>query len=114
MKKSAKDILGRNLKTLRETRGWTQAELCRRSGVPQTTISATERSVHAPTLDTLDDLAKAFGVLPWILLFESAGTDLPDDQAAKVIDAYVRLPEDGRAQIARVAEAESRYHLKRC
>lgn len=48
------------LREMREKRGWTQAELSRRSGVPQPMISEIESSeVKFPRVDTLYKLAQA-------------------------------------------------------
>ena len=48
------------LKKMREKRGWNQAELSRRSGVPQPMISEIETSeVKFPRVDTLYKLAQA-------------------------------------------------------
>jgi putative transcriptional regulator len=49
----------------RESRDWSQAELARRSGVPQSTISRLEAGTTGViNLDHLDRLAKALGVHP--------------------------------------------------
>jgi transcriptional regulator with XRE-family HTH domain len=57
------------LKELREAKDWTQAELARRSGVPQPTISRIEagegRSVN---LDNLERLARALDTDPAFLI----------------------------------------------
>ena len=48
------------LREMREKRGWTQAELSRRSGVPQPMISEIESSeVKFPRVDALYKLAQA-------------------------------------------------------
>lgn len=48
------------LKNMREKRGWNQAELSRRSGVPQPMISEIETGqVAFPRIDTLYKLARA-------------------------------------------------------
>lgn len=48
------------LRKMREKRGWNQAELSRRSGVPQPMISEIETSeVKFPRVDTLYKLATA-------------------------------------------------------
>ena len=53
---------GLRIAELRAKRGWTQAELSRRSGVPQNTISQIETSVQDPRVNTLRRLATALGV----------------------------------------------------
>jgi transcriptional regulator with XRE-family HTH domain len=51
------------LEELRNAKGWSQAELARRSGVPQPTISRIEaRESRSVNLDNLERLADALGV----------------------------------------------------
>lgn len=51
------------LQQLREARGWSQSDLARRSGVPQTTISRLERGESGTlNLAHLERLADALGV----------------------------------------------------
>ncbi len=54
---------------LRKRRGWSQGELAKRAGVRRATIHALERGA-SPRLDTLEKLAKAFGVKVTQLLRE--------------------------------------------
>lgn len=49
------------LKQTRVKRGWTQAELGRRTGLPQTHISGIERGKIVPRFDTLLDLVRVLG-----------------------------------------------------
>lgn len=57
------------VKELREQRGWTQAELCRRSGVRQATLSAIENDrTKGIDFDTLERLATALEVHPAALI----------------------------------------------
>jgi transcriptional regulator with XRE-family HTH domain len=59
-----------HLRTLRTRRGWTQDDLCKRSKVPQNSISRLEREASArPTLQTVLALAKAFAVDPLSIEF---------------------------------------------
>jgi len=61
--------LGIRLREVREFKGWSQAELARRSGVAQSIISRIEagdqESVHLPSLEKL---ARALEVDPGYLL----------------------------------------------
>lgn len=53
---------------LREGRGWSQAELARRSGVPQPTISRMEAGTESVNLRVLEKLASALEVHPAALI----------------------------------------------
>jgi transcriptional regulator with XRE-family HTH domain len=52
----------RRLKTMRQQREWTQAELATRAGLHRVFISELESGTHDPSLTTLAKLAKAFRV----------------------------------------------------
>jgi transcriptional regulator with XRE-family HTH domain len=62
--------VGRNIKELREDRGWSQEELAFESGLHRTYISGVERGVRNPTVIVLDRIAIALGVGPDRLLFK--------------------------------------------
>lgn len=53
---------GRRLRALRRARGWTLAQLAKRSGLAISTISKAERGVMAPTYDRMLQLARGIGV----------------------------------------------------
>jgi transcriptional regulator with XRE-family HTH domain len=110
MDRSARKVLAENVKALRDHHGWSQAELAGHSGVKQTTISAIEREIHAATVDTISGLAIAFRVSLWSLLIPNIRAANHRAGAAKLLQAYVRLPDEARQEIDRVAEAETRYH----
>jgi transcriptional regulator with XRE-family HTH domain len=54
--------VGRNVKRLRVTQGWSQEELAERSGLHRTYISGVERGVRNPTVTVLGQLAAALGI----------------------------------------------------
>ncbi len=53
--------VGRNMKRLREVRGWSQEELADRAGIHRTYVSGVERGVRNPTVTVLEKLAIALG-----------------------------------------------------
>ena len=54
--------LDQKIKQLREGRGWSQAELARRTGVTKSAISTYELGIRTPSADVVSSFAKAFGV----------------------------------------------------
>lgn len=54
--------IGERIKQFRENRGWTQKSLSRVSGVPQATISKTERGLVKPLFESVWQIAQAFEV----------------------------------------------------
>lgn len=53
--------VGRNMKRLREVRGWSQEELADQAGIHRTYVSGVERGVRNPTVTVLEKLAVALG-----------------------------------------------------
>ncbi len=56
------DNLATNLRSLRETRGWSQQQLADNSGVPRPTVAHLESGEANPTLSVLVRVATALGV----------------------------------------------------
>ena len=65
--------IGRRLRTIRESKGLSQGDIERRSGLLRSYISRVEGGYTAPSLITLEKFAKALGVEPYQLLFQSHG-----------------------------------------
>lgn len=59
---NATQIVGNNIRRLRQERGWSQTELGNRIGVGLKTIARYEKAASAPSFHSLDSLAEAFGV----------------------------------------------------
>lgn len=60
-----------NLRAMRLARGWSQEELAERCGLHRTYVGAIERGERNVTLETLNDLASAFGVSAAELISEN-------------------------------------------
>lgn len=65
---SLRRIVARNLKRLRQERGLSQEELADLAGLNRNYVGMVERRENAPTVDTLEALAKALQVEPVRLL----------------------------------------------
>lgn len=73
--------VGRNLKRLREERGWTAEALAWRAETPKSYVSKIERGVRAPSLTMLRVLADTLEVEPWVLLMPDAEGGIRDGEA---------------------------------
>lgn len=91
--------------------GWKQETLARQSGIAQTTISYILRAdSKSAGIMVIDALAHALGVPAWMLLVDFGPiTDQEMHRIDRLLQVYARLPEIGKEQVDRVAEAESRY-----
>lgn len=56
-------MLAEQLRTLRKVAGLTQHQLADKTGVPQFRISEYERGARAPSVETLQKLAKELGTI---------------------------------------------------
>jgi transcriptional regulator with XRE-family HTH domain len=54
--------LGRNVRQLREAKGWSQEEYADRAGIHRTYVSDIERGRRNPTITVVEKLAKPFQV----------------------------------------------------
>jgi len=62
MKESARELLAKNLRELRQEKGWSQDELAARSGLHRTYIGTVERAEQSITVDSMEKLASALNV----------------------------------------------------
>jgi transcriptional regulator with XRE-family HTH domain len=60
---------GETIRMLRELKGWTQAELARRSGISVTNISLLENQKIEIGKKRAEQLAKSFDIHPAIIMF---------------------------------------------
>lgn len=84
--------------------GWTWAELSRRSGVPETTLSSWRRHARGggsrgPSPAKLRFVADALGI-PVLVVFEAAGRTIPreltQEEEREFLELYRSLSPDGR------------------
>lgn len=60
--------LGRNVRSLREAKGWSQEDYADRAGIHRTYVSDIERGKRNPTITVVEKLGKPLGVSPSELL----------------------------------------------
>jgi transcriptional regulator with XRE-family HTH domain len=65
--------IGHRLRALRESKGLSQGDIERQSGLLRSYISRVEGGYTAPSLTTLEKFAKALGVKPYQVLFAREG-----------------------------------------
>lgn len=63
-----RERLARNLRRLRQKKGWSQEEFAFEAELHRTYISDLERVARNPTITVVEKLAKALGVKPGALL----------------------------------------------
>lgn len=81
--------LGENLKTLRESKGWTKRDLARRVHVTPVVIDRIENGGGCASVDTLQRLAKELGVLSSELLGEHRSPLTPRE--TQLVQLYRKL-----------------------
>jgi transcriptional regulator with XRE-family HTH domain len=63
-----REVLAKNMRRLRATRGLTQEALAHDAGMNRTYLSAIERAERNVSIDNIERIAKALAVKPWQLL----------------------------------------------
>jgi transcriptional regulator with XRE-family HTH domain len=114
MQREIARALAHNLQRLMDHHGLSQAELGRKSGVGQSTLSkllnTEDPSTMNPRASTLESLSNYFDIPGWQLLIPDIPLDLLlSRRFTKMIENYRDAPEEGRAQVERVAESEVKY-----
>jgi len=61
-------VLGSNIRRLREAKGWSQEDLAEKANLHRTYVSGIERGVRNPSLTIVFKLAEGLGVEPGNLL----------------------------------------------
>ena len=89
-----------------------QAELARRSGVAQTSISnwLDDTRAVSPTIDKLEAVARVYGLEAWQLMMRGVTDDLAlAGHLKKLVTVYPKIGPHAREYIERVAEAEATF-----
>jgi transcriptional regulator with XRE-family HTH domain len=84
--------------------------LAAKSGISKRMIQYLLKAERIATIDTVDALAKPFGLTSWQLIMPNLEADLiKDGTLQKLIDDYTHSSAEGRQYINRVAEQEAKY-----
>lgn len=95
-----KDIL-EEITRLRQGRGWSEYELARHAGIPQSTISTWYSRRQTPTIQTLEKICKGFGIT--LSQFFAEGNDavlLTEDQRIMLDNWATLTPQQKQAVLA--------------
>jgi transcriptional regulator with XRE-family HTH domain len=86
----------------------TSRELEERSGVSHRQIRNILNGASAPTTETVDALAKAFGLQGWHLLLPNLPDDLANGHAlAQLVDGFINSDVDGRELTLRMLKRKA-------
>ena len=77
--------IGKRLRNLRETRGLSQGDIERRSGLLRSYISRVEGGYTSPSLATLEKFAVALGIELYQLLYQNQGRPKPVPAGARPV-----------------------------
>lgn len=86
--------IAENIKRLRESRGWSKAELARMIGKSRAAISQYESGVATPRMGVIEDLAQVFGVNKRDIIesrIEYAVVDMRIDDEIELVELYRKL-----------------------
>lgn len=81
----SKEIIATNLKKLMLKNGHSEGYLHTKTGLSQSTIGRTLKGETATTVDTLDALAKAYGLLSWQMMI--VDLDITNPPVLKALSA---------------------------
>lgn len=96
------------IEEVRRSRGWSQAELARRSGLTQQAIQRYESGEREPKVSAVVSMAAALGVTISYLLGldrQSTGAGMTDDEK-RLVALYRATDARGRSAIMAVAESQ--------
>lgn len=90
--------IGENIRSLRVSRGLTQAQLGDAVGVSDKAVSTWESGKREPRISAVEKLAEFFGVTASALLCsEKCGTEPSSDFEKFMVEAYRRMDAEQRA-----------------
>lgn len=106
-----------NIKQLRKSNGWTQAELAERLGTSQKVITSYETGVKTPPVGRLPDLAAVFGVTieeiigkQQVTIREAIPHTHKNSRIAKLQDLYEKLKPDEQRVILKQVKTLAGQH----
>lgn len=106
------------IKDLRKQKGWTQADLSKRTGISMGMIGGIENGTRNPSDKTLNKISTAFNVTPeWLKTGEDRNNSLVQDFLKRLIDEGIvkdtELDNETKDMILKTVEAEIALLLKK-
>ena len=92
-------VVGKNIQTIREARGYSQNALAKKAGIAQATISAIEKETKSPSVDTVILIANALCVPVADLIGEAAKPDGLTGQEINLIMDFRTLSAQGKEYV---------------
>ena len=103
-----------NLRFLMRQEKLSEDALGKRAGLSQKAINNILNGKSAPSIDTLDKIAVAFGLQGWHLIVPNLPTELLNSPSIeKLYRSFATASPEGRELIERVAEREAQYGSKK-
>lgn len=104
--------IGARIRELRTSRGLTLSQLARLSGVAREHVWAVEQAKYAPSLGTIEKLAKGFATSPARLLSPPQGDELFDSQFVRQVYSLLkRGSQIDRTHILRVLQSAPSFRV---
>lgn len=97
-------MVGKNIKELREEKGYTQKELASKIGVSQGAVYFWEKEINEPTAGYIVKMASIFGVSVDDLLSYENVTAYKNEKGAKLMSIFGRLNDEKKDVLIAVAE----------
>jgi transcriptional regulator with XRE-family HTH domain len=94
--------IGKTINELRDERRWTQEELAARANITAANISRIENGKHGPSVQLLESLAQAFGLMVYQLIAIAENEKLPaaiqrfDFDESKLLTSFRNMPNEQR------------------
>ena len=106
-----KKILADNIRMLlHEAKTMDTDKLLRKSGVSPRGLGYILAMERSSKIDTVDDIARAFNLPVWQMLMPNLKEFLKSNgQLDIIIDDYIKSSDEGKGNIYRIAQMESRY-----
>lgn len=98
--------LGNRIRTIRTTLGISQEELAFKSGISAAHLGQIERGLKAPTIVTIDKIAKALNVtLPILFSFDLTNVPVSSPEINKINTYLSGLPDGEVSEILKIIKA---------